>query len=643
MDSSPPPAMEYLAMTAAKVRSLLCKSQAITNSMVYTLSSFDNRLSALQAFMRPIQAHTDVLCRAEMNITTTLNSIEGIIRKFDIAHQLEDQIQKGPQNNIRSYFKAVDELRSINTFFSSNNNLRSTNEVFIRTNNAFEMAVQRLEEKFKMLLESYSKPQKRQHLINSLPSSLQSSSGSSGKQDNNGAKNLKNAVYRLPNLIPPLISHQLRELTKQLAQVECNQQCLKIFKVARSLALERNLEKLGVEKLDEVDLQKMEWDVLVKKIGDWIQAMRIAVKVLFVAEQKVSDQIFDDIHYIKDQCFAEVTSNSMTMLLNFGDTIGRSERSPEKLFVLLDMYEVMLELQVEIETIFSGDMCSKIRDSAWGLTKCLAQAVGETFDTFEGSVGSDATKTTCFDGSVHPLTRYVINYMKYLFEYKSTFEQLQDSKSESKENFQFGNMIMRVLQALESNLDMKSKHYSDPALGPFFLMNNIYYMSKFVRRLDPKDFPYSDWIDMHKRVVQNNALMYKRSAWAKVVEVLSTKGLTSPGSDNSTDQSNHRLIVSKIVVKNRFKSFTALFDELHQKHCQWLISDAELCELLKLSISEILLPSYRNFYKHIGSKLKPTDLDKYAKYSPEDIENKLEDLFHGKPPSETKPVKTITE
>ncbi|KAM0946221.1 putative exocyst complex component Exo70, cullin repeat-like-containing domain superfamily [Dioscorea sansibarensis] len=643
MDSSPPPAMESLAMAAAKVRSLLCKSQAITNSMAYTLSSFDNRLSALQACMRPIQAHTDVLCRAEKNIATTLNSIEGIVRKFDVAHQLEAQIQKGPKDNIRSYFRAIDELRSINTYFSSNNNLKSTNEMFIRTNNAFEMAIQKLEEKFKMLLESYSKPQNCQHLINSLPSPLQSSSCSSKRQDDNGAKNLENAVYRLPTLIPPLISHQLRELTTQLAQVDRNQQCLKIYKVARSLALERNLENLGVENLDEVDLQKMKWDVLVKKIGDWIQAMRIAVKVLFVAEQKVSGQIFDGFHYIEDQCFAEVTSNGMTMLLNFGDTIAKSERSPEKLFVLLDMCEVMLELQVEIETIFSGDLCSKIRGSARGLTKCLAQAAGETFDTFEGSVGSDATKTTCFDGSVHPLTRYVINYVKYLFEYKSTFEQLQDSKSESKENFQFGHVIMRVLQALESNLDMKSKQYSDPALGPFFLMNNIHYMSKFVRRLDPKDFPYSDWIGIHKRIVQNNALTYKRSAWAKVVEVLSTKGLTSSSGENSADQSNHRLIVPKIVVKNRFKSFAAQFDELHQRHSQWLIADTELRESLKLSVSEILLPSYRNFYMHIGSKLKPIDLDKYAKYSPGDIENKLEDLYHGKPPSETKAMKTITE
>ena len=36
------------------------------------------------------------------------------------------------------------------------------------------------------------------------------------------------------------------------------------------------------------------------------------------------------------------------MLLSFGDAIARSKRSPEKLFVLLDMYEIMRELHSEV-------------------------------------------------------------------------------------------------------------------------------------------------------------------------------------------------------------------------------------------------------------------------------------------------------
>lgn len=71
------------------------------------------------------------------------------------------------------------------------------------------------------------------------------------------------------------------------------------------------------------------------------------VKLLFAAEKKLSDQIFEGIEF-GEIIFSEVTTNSMAMLLSFGEAIAKSKRSPEKLFVLLDMYEVMHELQLEV-------------------------------------------------------------------------------------------------------------------------------------------------------------------------------------------------------------------------------------------------------------------------------------------------------
>jgi exocyst complex protein 7 len=43
-----------------------------------------------------------------------------------------------------------------------------------------------------------------------------------------------------------------------------------------------------------------------------------------------------------------MATNSVVTLLSFGDAVAKSKRSPEKLFVLLDMYEVMRELQSEV-------------------------------------------------------------------------------------------------------------------------------------------------------------------------------------------------------------------------------------------------------------------------------------------------------
>ena len=52
------------------------------------------------------------------------------------------------------------------------------------------------------------------------------------------------------------------------------------FRDSRASALEMSLRKLGVEKLSKDDVQKMQWEALEAKIGNWIHFMRIAVRIL---------------------------------------------------------------------------------------------------------------------------------------------------------------------------------------------------------------------------------------------------------------------------------------------------------------------------------------------------------------------------
>ncbi|THG07200.1 hypothetical protein TEA_012006 [Camellia sinensis var. sinensis] len=99
----------------------------------------------------------------------------------------------------------------------------------------------------------------------------------------------------------------------------------------RAAILEQSLRKLGVEKLTKDDVQRMQWEV----------------KLLFAGERKVCDQIFEGVDSLREQCFADVTESCVAVLLSFGEAIAKSKRSPEKLFVLLDMYEIMRELQPE--------------------------------------------------------------------------------------------------------------------------------------------------------------------------------------------------------------------------------------------------------------------------------------------------------
>lgn len=131
--------------------------------------------------------------------------------------------------------------------------------------------------------------------------------------------------------------------------------------------------------------------------------------------------------------------------------------------------------------------------------------------------------------------------------YQSTLRQLfQEFESEGESSSQLASVTMRIMQALQNNLDGKSKQYKDPALTHLFLMNNIHYMVRSVRRFvskdyfqvsllrfcelvfhsfssycfffrsEAKDLLGDDWVQRHRRIVQQHANQYKRLAWGKV-------------------------------------------------------------------------------------------------------------------------------
>ncbi|XP_028057609.1 exocyst complex component EXO70A1-like isoform X1 [Camellia sinensis] len=634
--------IDVLSDRAAMMRESLLKSQSITDSAVSVLGSFDHRLSALETAMRPTQIRTHAIRKAHENIDKTLKAAEVILDQFDLFRQVEAKILKGPREDLESYLEAIEQLRSSIRFFSNNKSFKSSDGVLNHTNSLLSKAISKLEEEFKQLLSSYSKPVEPERLFECLPSELRPSPESPGNQGNSNGKNshtehhnhnLENAVYTLPTLILPRILPLLHNLAQQMVKAGHQQQLLKIYRDTRSSVLEESLLKLGVEKLSKDDVQKMQWEVLEAKIGNWIHFMRIAVKLVFAGERKVCNHMFEGIDSLRDQCFAEVTASSVAVLLSFGEAIAKSKRSPEKLFVLLDMYEIMRELHSEIETLFKGKACSEIRESALSLMKQLAQTAQETFGDFEEAVEKDATKTAVLDGTVHPLTSYVINYVKFLFDYQSTLKQLfQEFENGGETNSQLASVTMRIMQALQTNLDGKSKQYKDPALNNLFLMNNIHYMVRSVRRSEAKDLLGDDWVQRHRRIVQQHANQYKRIAWAKILQCLSVPGLNSSGgSGNSVGgDGGNSSGASRTIVKDRLKTFNIQFEELHQRQSQWTVPDTELRESLKLAVAEVLLPAYRSFIKRFGLLVENgKNPQKYIRYTAEDLDRMLGEFFEG--------------
>ncbi|KAL2229261.1 UNVERIFIED_CONTAM: Exocyst complex component EXO70A1 [Sesamum indicum] len=625
--------IQTLTDRAALMKESMQKTQSITDNMAAILGSFDHRLSALETAMRPTQAFLffQLFCdllRAHENIDKTLKSAEGILSQFDLSRKAEAKLLRGPHEDLESYLEAVDQLRSIVRFFSGKKGIKSSIGVVNHANNLIGKAVIKLEEELRQLLALYSKPVEPDRLFDCLPNSMRPSTGGSPRDgESNGKKaseqqNKETVVYQLPTLIPAKLLPLLHEIAEQMIQAGHQQTVMNIYREARSSALEQTLRKLGVERLGKEDVQKMQWEVLEAKIGNWIHYMRIAVKLLFAGEKKVCDAIFVGHDTLRDQCFADVTANSVSVLLSFGEAIAKSKRSPEKLFVLLDMYEIMRELQTEIDIIFGSKFCVEMRESSVNLTKRLAQTAQETFGDFEEAVEKDATKTAVLDGTVHPLTSYVINYVKFLFDYHSTLQQLFREFDDGDAEKHLASITTRIMQALQSNLDGKSKQYKDPALTQLFLMNNVHYIVRSVRRSEAKDLLGDDWVQIHRRVVQQHANQYKRIAWSKILQCLSIQGASQP-----SDVAG----VSRQMVKDRFKNFNLLFEEIHQRQSQWTVPDSELRESLRLAVAEVLLPAYRSFIRRFGPMIEGgKNPQKYIRYTPEDLERMLAEFFEGK-------------
>lgn len=627
--------------SAKKLKESLQKSQTVTDAMLTVLVSFDRRLSSLDSAMRPAQVKTDEIRKAHENIEKTLKAAEAVLTHYDISHQVEAQIMKGPHVDLNGFLTAVEKLQKTLEFFTSAGKLKSTESTIYDTRELLSKAMYKLEEEFKQMLEEHSKVFEPEQLIAFLPttkghstvarkssSSLVSLFNPSSKKTENGSK-VEVASVVLPALIPTKVVTELYEIALCMVNGGHYQQCTKIYREIRSSSLNRTLQKFGVEKFSKEDLQKLSCESLERKIGTWIQCLRVAVKILYTAEQMLCNQLFYKLDPHRECCFAEVIESSMKLFLNFGEATVKSKKSPEKLFMLLDMYDAMYDLLPEVQALFGAKASVECRYSFEELMKRLSQTACNTLDEFGEAVEKDATKAAIQDGTVHPLTSYVINYVKFLFGYKTALEHLFEDENKD----DLSSKICHIVSILLTNLEGKSKQYKDPALMHLFLMNNIHYIVKSVRKSEARNLLGEDWVQRHRRLVQQHASGYQRTSWSKVLQYISWQGLAASGNIGIAESST----VSRSLLKERFKIFNQCFEELYQKQTQWIVPDVELRESLRLAVAEVLLPAYRSYIKRFGAPIQSgRNPNKYIKYMPEDLEQKLSDFFEGVPKGDQK-------
>ncbi|THU74182.1 hypothetical protein C4D60_Mb04t30660 [Musa balbisiana] len=340
----------------------------------------------------------------------------------------------------------------------------------------------------------------------------------------------------------------------------------------------------------------------------------------------------------EESCFVEISKSSILQLLGIAMAIAIAPPKPEKLFQILNTYEVLNDLLVHMEHFFPEDYGSCVLTECDEVLLRLKESVSGTIEEFKHNIQSNRSSTAFAGGGVHHLTKYVMNYIKALSAYGETLGLIledQQGANQSSSTEDGGRKtsldqsplswhLKSLTTILETNLDHKSQLYNDVSLRNIFMMNNICYMVDKVKLSNLRNFFGDEWIRVHIRKFHVHEQKYERASWTSVLSFLRAEGLHKPGSS----------IPSLTVLKDRFRGFNHAFEEVYKAQTAWFVPNDGLREDLRISVSAQLIQAYRIFEGRYASHLDgERHRERYIKYSPDDLEEYLLDLFEGSPKS----------
>lgn len=604
------------------------------------------------------------------NTAGAIESAEKIILRWDSTaseEARERMIFDSDRQEIDRYLQAVDEIQ------------RSMESVTVtddqnKVNGAIQIAMARLEDEFRNILISHTGPVEAESLVESVRSTPRADStgvdfpeedysfedsvvskevevefhvGESSSRSSSSSKYQSTTSIREIDLIPSEAIYDLRSIAERMISAGYFRECVQVYGSVRKSAMDASFRQLGIEKLSIGDIQRLEWEVLETKIKKWIRAAKVCIRILFASEKKLCEEIFEGLGTASDDsCFIETVKGPAIQLFNFAEAISISRRSPEKLFKILDLHDALSDLLPDVDVVFESKSAESIRVQAAEIQSRLAEAARGILSEFENAILREPSRIPVPGGTIHPLTRYVMNYISLISDYKQTLIELIVSKPPTGSRYsgdpttpdmEFAELegrtplalhLIWIIVILQFNLDGKSKLYKDASLAHLFMMNNVHYIVQKIKGSpELREMIGDDYLKKLTGKFRQAATSYQRATWVRVLYCLRDEGLHVSGSFSSG--------VSKSALRERFKTFNAMFEEVHRTQATWLIPDNQLREELRISISEKLIPAYRSFLgrfrSHIESGKHP---ETYIKYSVEDLETAVLDFFEGYPVSQ---------
>ncbi|KAJ9175638.1 hypothetical protein P3X46_014176 [Hevea brasiliensis] len=563
----------------------------------------------------------------ESMMEENIENAELIIKKWDpdsssIAHLFHQR------KEAKEFLKSVKELRRAMHFLVSEH---SASNKLVLAQNLMEIAMKRLQKEFYQILSAY-----RDQLDPESVSGLSSDglSNSEYEDEVESEEEIKIAGESITKVVREATNaiSDLKSIADCMIGAGYAKECIKIYKLIRESIVNEGLYLLGVERFGSSQIQKMNWEVLEHLIKNWLNAVKIAVKTLFSGEKALCDLVFSASQTIRESCFTEITKEGATNLFRFPELIAKSKKTPERIFLLMELHGALSSLWPEIELTFNSESTSAIKLQAFSSLQRLGESVQAILSDFESTIQEDSAKTPVLGGGIHPLTQRVMNYISALADYvgilsdivtditpsgnsplpESYFESPTfDDGSTTAISVRFAWLILVLL----CKLDSKAEVYKDASLSYLFLANNLQFTIEKVCTTRLKILLGEDWVIKHAKKVKQYAANYETMAWAKVFSSLPER--TSPE-------------LSPEAARECFRRFNAAFEEAYKKQASWIVPDGKLRDELKVSIAKKLVSDYTEFYgRYIVMLSGEKNLELLVRFGSDDLGNYLSHLFQG--------------
>jgi len=645
-------------------RQKLHKAVEKTQELGTQINGWENRLrmlrqrhAPLERALAPLQLQADATGGMSSRIERAMTAATSLLKMFNVMHGLERILSKEPQEDFDGYLAAVMQLEEARDYLkhkytagvrcleeavkrleldaSSNtdsHHLHHLQQSLVSLQaggttcseldgGLLDMALRQLEGEFKRLVGEHG-------VVMWLPAIMPSEETTTTADDSSYTTTTDKDLQ--PSFAPDVMQklHAILERVAADSNNHRHRACLQMYQETRSSLVRLSLQALQVQYLRNSTpelVDRVESEELQNMIGFWMQHLEVAVKVLYAGERRLACQVFKDLGQpVWAECVGKVAHAGMIAFLQFGEAVACSERAPEKLCGLLDMFDAMEKCAKSILRVFDGEM-DGIRSRYRELQKQVVYGASKTFQEIARWIEVQ-NYPLAFDGGVTQLSSYVVNYLKYLVqEYSSPINKVlrieHSWRSEDQpQEMDLSMWILQFMQALEQQVESRSKEHSNTALRHIFMMNNLYYICNRAKTSELGPLLGEYWLSNLSQKVEKHALRFQKEAWKPVLVHLSRDGLSLSSGGRSA---------ARELVRQRLRSFAASFEEACLTQSKWIIAEEDLRVGAQVSVVQAVVPAYRSYLQNFGSFLDSQSSfpNKYVKYSPEMVEKMLGELF----------------